>query len=169
MKFDWDIITTLDVAYLLYCSTIFQHNSWAHWCFCSTFMWIWKVYHNKDWALACTIIHEQLFQVPHYCGPGDLSSVASAAKMNVSMMGQEQDYRVNGSKVPVKQVQQFLCLRITPCNRLFGHWSDIWETNSTVTKWKWTCSWMFFKFKSPVAFLNACQVGVRVQYALELC
>jgi len=75
---------------------------------------------------------------------GDLPVVASAVKSVASMAW----------KLPVKQLQQFLCLICAVWDCIFllkdhtsgqiislAYWSNIWEvTNTIVTrKWKWLC------------------------------
>jgi hypothetical protein len=51
-----------------------------------------KIFCSSNLFLVFATIHEQPF---HYCGIGDLPSVASGAQTSGSLVGQGQDYRVD--------------------------------------------------------------------------
>jgi hypothetical protein len=48
--------------------------------------------------LSYATIHQQPFPVLHYCGMGDLPSVALEAQTNEGQLGQSQGYRLDGLK-----------------------------------------------------------------------
>jgi hypothetical protein len=54
---------------------------------------------GRNLAFAITANHQQPFALLHYCGIGDLPSVASEAQTNGSPMVQGQDYRVDSPEV----------------------------------------------------------------------
>jgi hypothetical protein len=96
---------SVNVADLFLCSIIIFHcHLWAHCCICLKIFFC-----SRNQAVAFTTSYEELFLFPHYCGIGDLSSVAWVAQTNDSMTGQGQGCRVDVPKVPSETVQQPLC------------------------------------------------------------